>query len=129
MDRLELIQEIVDAPVRPDGWSRMLRSLAGDLRIDLPALVLRTPVGAAFFLWDHGTKHGDIQLLGVLSYGAPLLSTGILIAFGRGTASSTIALACLLIVGGALLAALDHFAHRIPHARLSRKRAETRLTY
>ena len=86
------------------------------------------PVGAAFFLWDHGTKHGDIQLLGVLSYGAPLLSTVILIAFGRGTASWTIALACLLIVGGALLAASDHFAHRIPRARLSARRGGTRLT-
>ncbi len=84
------------------------------------------PVGAAFFLWDHGTKHGDIQLLGALSYGAPLLSTVILIAFGRGSANWAIALACLLIVGGALLAALDHFAHRIPRAKLSGRRGATR---
>jgi len=30
------------------------------------------PVGAAFYTWDYGVKHGDIQTLGVLAYGAPL---------------------------------------------------------
>ena len=41
------------------------------------------PVGAAFFVWDYGTKHGKIQVLGAFSYAAPLLSTLILIAFGQ----------------------------------------------
>jgi len=45
------------------------------------------PVGAAFFVWDYGTKHGNIQVLGALSYAAPLLSTLLLIAFGRAEAS------------------------------------------
>ncbi|WP_422371651.1 DMT family transporter [Hoeflea sp.] len=65
------------------------------------------PVGISFFAWDHGVKKGDIQVLGVASYAAPLLSTLILIAFGYGKASITIALACFLITGGALLAAYD----------------------
>ncbi len=65
------------------------------------------PVGAAFFVWDHGTKHGNIQLLGTLAYGAPLLSTLILIGFGKAQATWPVALACALIVGGALVAAKD----------------------
>ncbi|MEQ8481227.1 MAG: DMT family transporter [Hoeflea sp.] len=65
------------------------------------------PVGISFFAWDHGVKKGDIQVLGVASYAAPLLSTLILILFGYGKASVTIALACLLITGGAFLAAYD----------------------
>ncbi|WP_394691694.1 DMT family transporter [Hoeflea sp.] len=65
------------------------------------------PVGLSFYAWDHGVKNGDIQVLGVSSYAAPLLSTLILIVFGYGEASVAIALACLLITGGALLAAYD----------------------
>lgn len=41
------------------------------------------PVGTAFLLWDHGTKHGDIVLLGSLSYLAPLLSTLLLVLAGQ----------------------------------------------
>ncbi len=63
------------------------------------------PVGAAFYAWDIGMKRGDIQLLGVLSYGAPLLSTFALIAFGFGEPSLAIAAAAALIAGGALIAA------------------------
>ena len=40
------------------------------------------PVGGAFFTWDYGVKHGDIQVLGASSYAAPLLSTILLIAAG-----------------------------------------------
>ena len=54
-------------------------------------------------------KHGDIKLLGVLSYAAPLISTVLLIAFGQGEASWVVAAACILIVGGALFAARDMF--------------------
>lgn len=64
------------------------------------------PVGAAFYVWDHGVKHGDIQLVGTSSYAAPLLSTLILIAAGRADAGWPILLACLLITLGAFLAAL-----------------------
>ncbi|MDQ2695501.1 MAG: EamA family transporter [Pseudomonadota bacterium] len=64
------------------------------------------PVGAAFFVWDYGVKHGNIQVLGALSYAAPLLSTLLLIAFGRAPATWVVGAACALIVGGALLASM-----------------------
>lgn len=63
------------------------------------------PVGAAFFTWDIGMKKGDIQLLGVASYAAPLLSTLALIAGGRAEATPLLLVAALLITGGAALAA------------------------
>jgi drug/metabolite transporter (DMT)-like permease len=67
------------------------------------------PVGAAFYVWDHGVKRGDIQLLGAASYMAPLLSTLILILAGFGTLTVAIAIAALLITGGAVLASLETF--------------------
>ncbi len=65
------------------------------------------PVGAAFYAWDFGVKHGDIRILGAASYTAPLLSTLILIASGVSQADWRIALSCALITGGAVLAAKD----------------------
>ncbi|NML75885.1 EamA family transporter [Rhizobium sp. S-51] len=65
------------------------------------------PVGLAFYAWDHGVKNGDIQILGASSYAAPLLSTLILTLFGFAEPSLRIAFACLLITGGAMLAAQD----------------------
>ncbi len=63
------------------------------------------PVGLAFFTWDIGMKRGDIQMLGVASYAAPLLSTLALVAAGITKPSSTILIAAGLIAGGAALAA------------------------
>ena len=63
------------------------------------------PVGLAFFTWDIGMKRGDIQMLGVASYAAPLLSTLALIVAGKAVASPLIPFASLLITGGAALAA------------------------
>jgi len=63
------------------------------------------PVGLAFYAWDYGTKRGCLPVLGALSYGAPLISTILLIAFGRADATWVVAVGCLLIVLGALLAA------------------------
>lgn len=65
------------------------------------------PAGAAFFLWDYGVKRGDIRVLGGCSYAAPLLSTVLLIALGRAQPTFNVAAACLLIVGGALLASRE----------------------
>ncbi|MGB0695796.1 MAG: DMT family transporter [Rhodospirillaceae bacterium] len=67
------------------------------------------PVGVAFFTWDHGVKHGDIQVLGALSYSAPLISTLLLLLAGQGEPSLVIALACLMIVGGAVVASWSLF--------------------
>lgn len=65
------------------------------------------PVGLAFFVWDHGTKRGNLPVLGALSYGAPLISTLLLILFGRAEATWIVAVACLLIVAGAAVAAQE----------------------
>jgi drug/metabolite transporter (DMT)-like permease len=75
------------------------------------------PVGAAFYAWDFGVKTGDIQILGAASYAAPLLSTLILTLFGFAEPSLRIALACLLITGGAVLAAKEMiFRSKAPKA-------------
>jgi len=63
------------------------------------------PVGAAFYAWDYGVKHGNIQVLGAASYAAPLLSTLVLIAAGAAAATANVLVACLLITAGAILAA------------------------
>lgn len=63
------------------------------------------PVGLAFYLWDIGVKQGNIQLLGVISYAAPLLSTLILVVFGIAEPSIILLASAVLIAGGAFLAA------------------------
>ena len=63
------------------------------------------PVGIAFFVWDVGVKKGDIQLLGVASYAAPVLSTLALVVAGIAAPTWTLLLAAALITGGAALAA------------------------
>lgn len=67
------------------------------------ALMGLGPVGAAFLLWDHGTKHGDIALLGSLSYLAPLLSTLLLVLAGRADPHWSQAVAIALLLLGAWL--------------------------
>ncbi|SFO89077.1 hypothetical protein SAMN04488047_101330 [Tranquillimonas alkanivorans] len=62
-------------------------------------------MGLAFYVWDIGVKRGDIQLLGVASYAAPLLSTALLILAGIAPASWLLIAAAALIAGGAALAA------------------------
>lgn len=62
------------------------------------------PVGAAFLLWDIGMKRGDPRLLGALAYGAPLLSTVILVLVGKAEPTLGLGVACLAITGGAILA-------------------------
>jgi drug/metabolite transporter (DMT)-like permease len=64
------------------------------------------PVGLAFFVWDIGVKRGDIQLLGVASYAAPLLSTLVLIAAGIAQVSWQLLVAAVLISFGAGIAAM-----------------------
>ncbi len=73
------------------------------------------PLGAAFFTWDHGTKHGDIRVLGAASYGTPMLAAALLVGFGRTEATWSLLAACLLITGGALLAAYDLLGGRSGH--------------
>ncbi|KND58519.1 Permease of the drug/metabolite transporter (DMT) superfamily [Candidatus Burkholderia verschuerenii] len=63
------------------------------------------PVGIAFYFWDVGVKRGNIQLLGTISYAAPLLSTFILFGLGKTELSLTLILAAFLITSGAIVAA------------------------
>jgi drug/metabolite transporter (DMT)-like permease len=70
------------------------------------------PVGLAFYVWDVGVKRGDIRLLGVASYAAPLLSTLALVVAGYTQPRATLWLAALLIAGGGLLAAKDMFRRK-----------------
>ncbi|HEY5363695.1 MAG TPA: EamA family transporter, partial [Aestuariivirga sp.] len=65
------------------------------------------PVGLAFYAWDFGLKHGDIFVLGALSYCSPLFSTLLLIATGLATFHWSVVLACVLITLGAMIAAKD----------------------
>jgi len=65
------------------------------------------PVGVAFYAWDIGMKRGDIRILGVASYVAPLLSTAYLVLAGYAVASASLALAAVLVAGGGLIAARD----------------------
>ncbi|MEI2808315.1 DMT family transporter [Albidovulum sp.] len=79
-------------PVGAAGWAATLALGLG-------------PVGLAFFTWDVGVKRGDIQLLGTVSYAAPLLSTLALVLAGSAAASIKLALAAAMIAAGAALAA------------------------
>jgi drug/metabolite transporter (DMT)-like permease len=70
------------------------------------------PVGAAFYAWDYGVKHGDIMVLGASSYASPLLSTLVLLVAGFATFHWSIALACVAITAGAVIAAKDMLFRR-----------------
>ena len=65
------------------------------------------PVGAAFYFWDYGVKHGDIRVLGAAAYAIPMLSTLSLVAFGLSQATPALWTACVFITVGAVLAAKD----------------------
>jgi len=78
----------------PNGWIQWL----GVLGLGLG------PVGVSFFLWDRGIKHGNLQLLGVFAYGAPLISTVLLVLAGESPYSHNLLLSCLAITFGALIA-------------------------
>jgi drug/metabolite transporter (DMT)-like permease len=78
-------------PAKPQEWLAVLGLGLG-------------PMGIAFFFWDVGMKKGDVSLLGVASYSAPVLSTLVLVAAGYAEPSATLMLSCTLIVGGAVIA-------------------------
>jgi drug/metabolite transporter (DMT)-like permease len=70
------------------------------------------PVGAAFYTWDYGVKHGDIMVLGAASYASPLLSTLVLVVAGFAPLTWPVVVACLLITAGAVIAAKDMLFRR-----------------
>ena len=67
------------------------------------------PLGLAFYAWDFGLKHGDIFVLGALSYLSPLLSTLLLVTTGLVAYHWSVMVACLLITIGAMIAVKDTF--------------------
>jgi len=87
-----LVWETTLWPVGVSGWAAVLGLGLG-------------PVGLAFYVWDVGMKRGDIQVLGVASYAAPLLSTLALVAAGVAEPTPVLVLAAVLITVGAVLAA------------------------
>ncbi|EAQ04415.1 membrane protein, putative [Pseudooceanicola batsensis HTCC2597] len=89
---LHLTLEETVVPVSAIGW------------LSVVALGLG-PVGLAFYTWDIGVKQGDIQMLGVASYAAPLLSTLVLVATGIAEPTARLGVATVLITGGAGIAA------------------------
>ncbi|MCM5556610.1 DMT family transporter [Pleomorphomonas sp. JP5] len=76
------------------------------------ALLGAFPVGLAFFVWDHGVKHGNIQLIGTAAYATPVLSTLLLTLTGYGMLGLTTAIACVLVTLGAIVAAWDSLPFR-----------------
>ena len=90
---LHLAWEETAWPVGAVGWAAVAALGAG-------------PVGVAFYAWDWGVKHGDIQALGTAAYAAPLLSTLALVAAGMAAPSWHLAVAAALIAAGAAIAAL-----------------------
>lgn len=95
-----LVVETTAWPEDPRGWMSLVLLGAG-------------PVGLAFFFWDIGVKRGDIQLLGVASYAAPVLSTAALVLAGQAEPTPILLLAAVLITGGAALAARASAPSRI----------------
>ena len=62
------------------------------------------PTGLAFYAWDIGVKRGNIQMLGVLSYGTPVVSTLLLALFGRAELTPSVLFAMVMVTLGAIIA-------------------------
>lgn len=87
---------LFETTVWPQGWEWLVLLAMG-----------LGPAGGAFFFWDFGVKHGNIRALGAGSYMIPLSSTLLLLMIGEGALTWVIAVACILITGGAILASAD----------------------
>ena len=94
-----VLSAVLHLALEDTAWPEGTRGWAATVLLGLG------PVGLAFYVWDIGVKKGDIQLLGVASYAAPLLSTVILVLAGITPPAPTLLLAAVLIAGGAALAA------------------------
>lgn len=67
------------------------------------------PMGLAFYSWDHGVKHGDVRVLGALSYLGPMIGSVLLVAFGYAELTTALILAAALILGGAFISSVGTF--------------------
>ena len=61
------------------------------------------PMGAAFFLWNAALERGDARVIGTLAYLTPLISTTLLGLDDPSRIGWPIAVALLLVVGGAVV--------------------------
>lgn len=89
---LHLMFEVPAAPASALGWAALVALGLG-------------PVGFAFYAWDIGVKHGNVQLLGVASYVTPLLSTLALVLTAVTEPRPILLVSACLILAGALIAA------------------------
>lgn len=64
------------------------------------------PMGLSFFAWDYGVRRGDIRTLGALSYMNALVGALLLVLFGYAQFTVELAMATVLILGGAALGSL-----------------------
>ncbi|MDF1803261.1 DMT family transporter [Thalassovita sp.] len=94
-----ILSALLHMATEPTIWPQGTTGWASTIALGLG------PVGLAFYVWDIGVKRGDIQLLGVASYAAPLLSTLVLVLAGVAPLSWVLGLSALLITGGAAIAA------------------------
>lgn len=60
------------------------------------------PLGGAFYFWDAALKTGDPRRIGLLAFLTPVLSTALLVLVSGRALSWQLALATVLIVGGAV---------------------------
>jgi drug/metabolite transporter (DMT)-like permease len=70
------------------------------------------PSGISYYAWSFGTKYGDIRLLSILAFVGTFLSISFLVLFGFAPFSWTIAVAALLIIGGAVVGSMAMFVKK-----------------
>lgn len=91
-----------------------LLAIASHFLLEEPAVITATdwwllvvlglgPLGASFYLWDAALKIGDPRRIGLLAFLTPLLSTILLVLVSGRMLSWQLAVATVLIVGGATL--------------------------
>ena len=85
------------------SWASESQQLPSSEQLITLMLLTLGPAGGAFFLWDLALKKGNAALLAVLGYGAPLISTALLVVAGLAEPSLRLVMATLLIAVGGLV--------------------------
>lgn len=67
------------------------------------------PMGAAYYLWNYGSKFGDVRVLSAISFIGHLIAVFLLIIFGYTIFTWTISVAFCLIIGGAFVTSMGLF--------------------
>jgi drug/metabolite transporter (DMT)-like permease len=104
------------------GWYCLVIAALG---LACHLLFENTVVTAAPSAWDIGVKRGNIRLLGIVALFIPMISTGLLIAAGRGVLDGRVALASLLVTGGTIVAAKEEIVAAIRSRKRRGAREET----